>query len=82
MSSGGNSTFRYFMDGVPRIVCELDERQTEHAIDNGVPDTLAKALIDAADDAGWVSSGVAATGKSDVVVSADGHFPELEKGGK
>jgi len=80
MPGGGTRTFRYLMDGVPRIVCELDERQTEHAMDKGIPRSLAEALLKAADDAGWVPSGVAATGKSEVVVSADGHFPELENG--
>ncbi|MCZ6652773.1 MAG: hypothetical protein O7D91_07075 [Planctomycetota bacterium] len=78
MPGGGTRTFRYLMDGVPRIVCELDERQTEHAMENGIPGTLVRALIKAADDAGWVPSGAGATAKPDVVVSADGHFPALE----
>lgn len=45
MPGGGTGTYRYLQDGVPRIVCELDERQTQHAMDDGIPSTLARALM-------------------------------------
>lgn len=80
MPGGANSSYRYLLDGVPRVVCELDVRQTELAMDDGIPETLVHALIDAADEAGWVPLGPGVTGKPDVVVSADGHFPALENG--
>ena len=82
MPGGGTRTFRYLLDGVPRVLCELDERETDHAMAGGIPGSLVEALVKAADDAGWMPTSPAAPvqPKPDVVVSADGHFPEFEKG--
>ena len=72
----------YFLNGVPRVVCELNQVQTRYVLKHDIPQRLIDALVEAAEEAGWVPSSFAAPvrPKPDVVVSADGHFPALEKG--
>ncbi|MCH8965340.1 MAG: hypothetical protein IIB58_10290 [Planctomycetes bacterium] len=72
----------YFLNGVPRVVCELNQVQTRYVLKHDIPQRLIDALVEAAEEAGWVPSsfGAPVRPKPDVVVSADGHFPALEKG--
>ncbi len=72
----------YFQEGDPRVVCELNEAQTRHVLKHDIPQGLIDALVEAAEEAGWAQVTLAAPWptKPDVVVAADGHFPELENG--
>lgn len=72
----------YFQEGDPRVICELDEAQTRHVLKHDIPQGLIDAMVEAAEAAGWSPVTLAAPvpSKSIVVVSAEGHFPELEKG--
>ncbi len=73
-----------FFDGMPAIVCNLTAEQAEQVVANGVPETLADALLAAAKDACWPASppligpgGIvqSSSGPAEVVVlPADAHF--------
>ncbi|MCH8970109.1 MAG: hypothetical protein IIA66_13455 [Planctomycetes bacterium] len=74
----------FLLDGIPRVVCELNEIQTRSVLKHDIPQRLIDALVEAAEEAGWTPATFTppVLPKPDIVVAADGHFPASENGEK